>query len=89
MQETTKKLVLRAAEIGSFMAAFTMLVPPVPSVDSQVYRLAPGLIIGGALFSLSEYLAIRRGAQSFPAFAIRLAFFCLFGWLVYQRVWHF
>lgn len=82
-----KPMMTRALEIGLFFAAFAALIPPVPSVDGQVYRLAPALIVGGGALLASLYLGIRRDAENRVTAVLKISFFLIYGWVIHERVW--
>lgn len=83
-----KTFALRAAELVLFCIGLAMIVPPVPSVAGQIYRLAPALIIGGAAFAGSLLLGYRRGAEHPITLGLKLIFYVGLAWAVHQRVWH-
>jgi hypothetical protein len=83
-----KTFALRAVELILFCVAFAMIVPPVPSVAGQIYRLAPALIIGGVAFAGSLLLGYRRGAENPVTIALKLVFYIGLAWVVHQRVFH-
>ena len=71
-----KSFALGAIELILFCLAFVMIVPPVPSVAGQTYRLAP-LLLGH-----------RRGAEHPVTIALKLVFYVGLAWVVHLRVFH-
>ncbi|MDH4374373.1 MAG: hypothetical protein QE510_13350 [Verrucomicrobiota bacterium] len=84
-----KPIALRVAELLLFFFAFAMLVPPVPSEPRTVYRLAPTLVIGGAAFGLSLFLAILRRAEHWLTAALKLLFYLGLARIIHERVFGF
>ena len=77
MNKNTKPIALRVAELLLFLFALGMLIPPVPSNNNTVYRLAPTLFIGGSAFALSLLLATCRRGEHWLAATIKLLFYFL------------
>ncbi len=84
-----KLVLLRIVEVGTFIGAFLVLIPPVPSVEGQIYRLTPALIVGGALFVVSLLLSVLRRAETWYIALLKLCFFCCYAWAIHERVWQF
>ena len=85
----SKSVALRAAEFILFCFGLAMIVPPVPSIAGQTYRLAPALIVGGAAFAGSLLLGYRRGAEHQITLALKLVFYVGLAWVIHERVFRF
>jgi len=86
MNKNTKPIALRVAELLLFFFALGMLIPPVPSNNNTVYRLAPRLFIGGSAFALSLLLATCRRGEHWLAATIKLLFYFLLASIIHERV---
>lgn len=82
----TKQVIIQIAELCLFCLALGLLVPPVPSDDEVVYRLAPTMIFGGGAFAISLILATRRKAEHWLSATFKMLFYFLLAWIIHHRV---
>ena len=79
-------IALRVLEVVLFCAALAVSIPPVPSQEAHVYRIAPALVIGGSLFAAALYFGLRRGAETWITALVKLLFYAGFVWLLHERI---
>lgn len=82
---TMKRLALRAVEVICFVAALAFLISPIASDTRYPYPVAPGLIIGGAVFAISLSLSWARGAEHWLTAAIKLLCYLVLVWIAFER----
>lgn len=81
-----KNNILRIVEIVLLVPAFAFLIPAVPSEAGHVYHLFPGLLFAVVLFTSSQAVSIYRDRQAWWVSLVKILFFALFGWLLFERI---
>lgn len=67
------------------LAAF-FLIPPVPSVEGEIYNPWKGVVLAVLSLGGSRFIAIRMGNETWLGWILKTIIFVVFGFVIYLRV---
>jgi hypothetical protein len=69
-----------------FALAMSMLIPPIPSMEGQIYSFWGSLPFMMLFLCASRWIAIRRGDETWLGLLLKSPIFLIVGFTMYARV---